>query len=42
MNAKPGVNGIVRATPIEYFGAMVIALLLLVPFWHRLQSAPNL
>lgn len=36
MNALAGVNGIVWATPIADFGAMVIAIILFIPFWRRL------
>ncbi len=36
MNALAGVNGIVWATPIADFGAMVVAIILFIPFWRRL------
>ena len=37
MNALLGVNGIVWATPIADFSAMVIAILLFLPFWKKLS-----
>ena len=33
MNALAGINGIVWATPIADFGAMLVSLALFVPFW---------
>jgi multidrug efflux pump len=36
MNTLLGVNGIVWATPIADIGAMVIAVILFVPFWRKL------
>ena len=36
MNALAGVNGIVWATPIADFGAMVVAIILFIPVWRRL------
>ncbi len=39
MNALAGVNGIVWATPIADFGAMVVAILLFIPFWRKLSRA---
>jgi len=36
MNAYLGVNGIVWATPIADFGAMVISILLFIPVWQTL------
>jgi putative MATE family efflux protein len=38
MNAALGVNGIVWATPIADFGAMVISLLLFIPVWRKLLA----
>lgn len=40
MNAIVGVNGIVWATPIADFSAMVIAVMLFLPFWKRLKGYP--
>ena len=37
MNAWLGVNGIAWATPIADLGAMVVAILLFLPFWRRLS-----
>ena len=37
MNALIGVKGIVWATPIGDFGAMIIALLVFRPFWKKLH-----
>lgn len=37
MNKLAGVNGIVWATPIADFGAMVIAIILFIPFWKSLR-----
>jgi multidrug efflux pump len=36
MNAYSGVNGIVWATPIADFGAMVISILFFIPVWKTL------
>ena len=36
MNAYLGVKGIVWATPIADFGAMVISILFFIPVWKRL------
>lgn len=36
MNASFGVNGIVWATPIADFGAMVISILFFIPVWKTL------
>lgn len=38
MNSLVGVNGIVWATPIADLCAMVVAVILFVPFWKRLSS----
>lgn len=38
MNALLGVNGIVWATPIADFGAMIIAVLIFLPFWKELKT----
>lgn len=38
MNAAAGVNGIVWATPIADFGAMAVAVILFIPFWHKLSG----
>ena len=37
MNALAGVNGIVWATPIADFGAMLAAVILFIPFWRKLS-----
>ena len=39
MNALAGVYGIVWATPIGDFSAMIIALLVFRPFWKQLQTS---
>lgn len=39
MNAILGVNGIVWATPIADFSAMVIAIMLFLPFWRKLEGS---
>lgn len=33
-----GIDGIIWATPIADFSAMIIAILTLIPFWKRLES----
>ena len=38
LNALAGVEGIVWATPIADFGAMLVALMLFVPFWRTLRQ----
>lgn len=38
MNALLGVNGIVWATPIADFSAMLAALALFLPFWQKMRS----
>lgn len=38
MNALLGVNGIVWATPIADFSAMLIAIVLFLPFWKKLSG----
>lgn len=38
LNNLKGVNGIVWATPIADLGAMVVAVVLFVPFWRRLSD----
>lgn len=38
MNALAGVRGIVWATPIADLGAMIVAILLFVPFWRKLPG----
>jgi Na+-driven multidrug efflux pump len=38
MNAFLGVNGIVWATPIADFGAMLMAIVLFIPFWKNMKA----
>lgn len=38
LNALAGVEGIVWATPIADFGAMLVALMLFIPFWRTLRQ----
>jgi multidrug efflux pump len=38
MNSLLGVNGIVWATPIADFSAMLVAIVLFVPFWKKMKS----
>lgn len=38
MNAWLGVNGIVWATPIADFGAMIISIILFIPVWKKLRE----
>jgi len=41
MNAFMGVNGIVWATPIADFAAMIIAILLFIPVLIRIKEPKN-
>lgn len=41
MNALMGVNGIVWATPIADFSAMIIAVLVFIPFLAKLKDSAN-
>ena len=38
LNSLAGVNGIVWATPIADLCAMIVAVILFIPFWRRLSS----
>ena len=38
LNHFVGVNGIVWATPISDFIAMIVAICLFVPFWKKLSE----
>jgi len=38
MNAVLGVNGVVWATPIADFSAMLAAIVLFIPFWKKMKS----
>ncbi|MEA4890209.1 MAG: MATE family efflux transporter [Clostridiaceae bacterium] len=38
MNAILGVNGIVWATPIADFNAMLAAIILFIPFWKKMKA----
>ena len=41
MNALLAVNGIVWATPIADFSAMLVAIALFIPFWHQIHAHHN-
>lgn len=38
MNALLGVNGTVWATPIADFSAMLVAIVLFIPFWKKMKA----
>ena len=38
MNTVLGVNGIVWATPIADLGAMILAIIVFIPFWKKLKA----
>jgi Na+-driven multidrug efflux pump len=41
MNSLLGVNGIVWATPIADCSAMLMAIVLFLPFWKKMKSEPS-
>lgn len=41
MNMLIGVNGIVWATPIADLGAMIVSIIVFIPFWKKIKAEQN-